>query len=98
MKKAVFGFVAGFIAAAIPLLWAVRSGRVEACVTGDLAKGLDASKAKELEDMVGGWIHRVRECHVGAFLVDVSTAGPQTAFVSRAGHASFFVSPDGIKV
>lgn len=98
MKKVIFGFVVGSIAAMITLLWAVRSGRVEACATGDLTKGLDATKAKALEDMVGDWIHHVRECHVGTFLVDVSTAGPQTAFVSRAGRAAFFVSPDGLKV
>jgi hypothetical protein len=68
------------------------------CRTGDMAIGMTAQKAKELENLAGPWIHNARECRVGDYLVDApDRQGSPELFVSRTGLPVLAVADQPLK-
>jgi hypothetical protein len=91
--KLAIAFAAGFLAAVIVGLVGPVSRSL--CRTGDMTAGLDAERAKELEDFAGGWIHDARECRVGDYLVIApDRQGSPDMVLSRMGKPFLGVSKD----
>ena len=91
--KLAIAFAAGFLAAVV--LGFVVPASNPLCRTGYITKGIGGERAKELEDSAGGWIHNVRECRVGDYLVVApDRQGAPDIFLSRMGKLFLGVSKD----
>ena len=91
--KLATAFAAGFLVAV--LLGFVVPASSPHCRTGYMTKGIGAERAKEVEDFAGGWIHNVRECRVGDYLVVApDRQGSPDIFLSRIGKLFLGVSKD----
>ena len=91
--KLAIAFAAGFLAAVV--LGFVVPATSPLCRTGYMTKGIGAERAKEVEDFAGGWIHNVRECRVGDYLVVApDRQGSPDIFLSRMGKLFLGVSKD----
>jgi hypothetical protein len=70
---------------------AVRTPGLD-CETGDLIRGLGPSSAR-IEKLFGEWIHQVRACHIGEYLVVApAQAGVAEILVARNGKPFFIAS------
>ena len=91
--KLATAFAAGFLAAVV--LGFVVPASNPLCRTGYMTKGIGAERAKELEDSADGWIHNVRECRIGDYLVVApDRQGSPDIFLSRTGKLFMGVSKD----
>ena len=91
--KLATAFAAGLLAAVV--LGFVVPASNPLCRTGYLTKGIGGERAKEVEDSAGGWIHNVRECRVGDYLVVApDRQGSPDIFLSRMGKLFLGVSKD----
>jgi hypothetical protein len=91
--KLATAFAAGFLVAV--LLGFVVPASSPHCRTGYMTKGIGAERAKEVENFAGGWIHNVRECRVGDYLVIApDRQGSPDIFLSRMGKLFMGVSQD----
>jgi hypothetical protein len=89
--KLATAFAAGFFAAVI--LGFLRPSARPLCRTGDMAMGIGAERAKELEDSAGGWMHNARECQVGDYLADApDRQGLPDILLSRMGKPVLVLS------
>lgn len=96
--RMVLVFAAGFATAVIFGSISVRPEPVT-CKTGDMTRAPGAGDGKDLERVLGGWIHKARECHVGEYLIVVPEK-PQTAgiLVGRNRKPVFMASNSTIDV
>src|SRR4026207_343039 len=91
--KLATAFAAGFLAAVV--LGFVVPASSPICRTGYMTRGIGGERTKELEDFAGGWIHNVRECGVGDYLVVApDRQGSPDIFLSRMGKLFLGVSKD----
>jgi hypothetical protein len=97
--RTIAAFIAGFTAAGI--LGFVRFGTASqpSCQSGDLTSFFGSDQAHEAEKTSGAWIHHVRVCRMGDYLVSAST-NPEAGgiIVGKKGAPIFVASPRGISV
>ncbi len=92
--KVAFAFCGGFMASMILSGWVPHS---LTCRLGDLTSGITADQKKDLERSLGAWIHNVRECRVGDYIVDApAREGSRAILVSRQKHMVLGVSKDAV--
>jgi hypothetical protein len=92
--RTLVAFAAGFVAAGILGFVGIRADRQPTCEAGDLTRAVSREKADEMEKTFGAWVHRVRVCRIGDYLVNVSTNSAMAGImVARNGAVMFTASP-----
>src|SRR5689334_9848239 len=90
--RLVLAFAAGVLTAGAASL-ALRQPNLD-CETGDLLRGLGPSSSR-IESLFGDWIHHVRACHIGEYLVVAPIQANNPDILLAKNGKPFFIASRG---